>query len=74
MEGHLLSFDVALTLVRLVNACEDLDQGRLACAVLADQAQDLAGLYRELHLVKRLDTRKYLCAICNFSKSPQWQL
>ena len=66
MESHLLAFDIDLALVRFVNACENLDQGRFARAVLADQSQDLAGLYRELHLVKRLDTRKYLCAIFQF--------
>ena len=60
MEGHLLSFDIDLAFIGFVNTGEDFDQCRLACAVLADQAENLAGLYRELHLVKCLNPRKYL--------------
>ena len=66
VESHLLSFYIDLPLIRFVNAGKNLDQRGFACAVLTDQSQDLAGLYRELHLVKCLDTRKYLCAIFQF--------
>jgi len=66
VEGLQLAFDIDLALIRLVHAGEHLDQGRFARAVLADQAQDLSGLDRQLHLVERLDSGKYLCAIFQF--------
>ncbi len=40
---------------RLVGAGQDLDQGRLAGAVVADQADDLAGLGVEIDAGQRVD-------------------
>ena len=40
--------------IRLVDARHDLDQRRLAGAVLAEQRVDLAGMERERHVVQRL--------------------
>src|SRR5690606_38625975 len=57
-DGFVLYSDLAF--VRLVDAGEDLDQGGLARAVLADERRDLAGVEREAHARKRADAGKAL--------------
>jgi len=47
--GHVAELDAVasdpeVARIRVVQACEDLDQGGLACAVLSDQCVDFAGL------------------------------
>ena len=46
--------------VGLIDAGQDLDQGRLAGAVLADQGRDLARVELEAHAVQRLHARERL--------------
>ena len=51
----LLAVDVDLAGIGPVGAGQDLDQGRLAGAVMAEQADDLAGMEIDRHVVDRLD-------------------
>src|SRR5438874_2291107 len=46
--------DPDFALVRLVDAAEDLDQRAFACAVIADQGDDLPWMQIERNLVERL--------------------
>ena len=48
---HRLAVDEDLALVRLEQAVEDVHQGRLAGAVLAEQGVDLAGLDGQVDVV-----------------------
>ena len=52
--------DLALVAARRVHAAEDLDQRRLAGAVLADEAEHLARLDRERDVVQRAHARELL--------------
>ncbi len=49
-----LAVDQNFAAVRLVDAGHDLDQGRFAGAVLAEQRMNLAGFEREGNVVERL--------------------
>ena len=55
-----------LTFVCLMYTSQHLDQRRLACAVLADQTQDLAGLDRKLHISQSHYARKTLGRVFQF--------
>jgi hypothetical protein len=44
--------------IRPVEAVQDLHQGALSCAVLAEQGMDLAGMNVQIDLVIGHDTRK----------------
>ena len=50
-----LVVDQDLALVRLVEAVQDVHEGRLARAILAEQAEDLAGLHDEIDPLVRHD-------------------
>src|SRR4051812_671907 len=54
-EADLLAFDEDPAGIRLVDAGEDLDQGRLAGAIVADQAHDLSSLGVEVDALERMD-------------------
>jgi hypothetical protein len=46
---------VERALIRRVDAGDDLHERRLACAVVADERDDLAGADLEVHAIQRLD-------------------
>ena len=54
-EVHLLAVDLQRALVVRVQAGDDLDQGRLAGAVVAEHAGDLAGVDRQVDALERPD-------------------
>ena len=58
-----LAVDEQPSAVRLVLPAEDLQQGALARAVLAEQAHDLPGVRLEAHAVQRLHTREVLADV-----------
>jgi len=45
---------------RLVDAGDDLDEGRLASTIFSHQGMDLACFELEMHLIQRLDAGKDL--------------
>ena len=55
---HAVNEDLAF--VGFVNARQNLDQRRLTCAVLANKAENLAGLDREVHVLQSHNARKPL--------------
>jgi hypothetical protein len=58
MDVHRLVVEADGPGVRLIDPGDDLDEGGLAGAVLADQGVHLAGTHVEVHMVERLDARK----------------
>ena len=51
-----LTFHQNFALVHLVDTGKNLHQGRLACAVFADQRQNLTGINRQIHMVQGQNT------------------
>ena len=65
-EGHRLAVDQDLAFVRAVDAGQDLDEGRFAGAVLADQRGDLARIEGDADVVECLDAREDLRNAAHF--------
>ena len=59
-EHHLVTVDTQLPGVGGIGTHDDLDQGALAGTVLADQAVDLAGKHRQVHVMERHDAGELL--------------
>ena len=59
-QPHFAAADEDLAAIGLVDAGKDLDQRRLAGAVLAEQGVDLAGAHREIDTAQRLDAGEAL--------------
>ena len=57
---------INLTLVCLMHTSQHLDQRRFACAVLTDQAEDLARLDGKLHVFQSHYARKTLGRVFQF--------
>ncbi len=49
-----------LTPVRLVDTRDDLDERGLACPVVAEESDDLAGIQAQIHSLEDLDTPERL--------------
>ena len=64
IDGDWLAADGNLALVRLVQAVDDVHQGALAGAVLAQQRVDFALLQGEIHVVVRQDAGESLGDPC----------
>ena len=60
LEVLLHAVDEDLAFVRLVHARQNLDQRGFTRAVLADQAENLTGLYRQVHVLQSHNARKPL--------------
>ena len=60
MKMHRLAADADLAVGGREIAGDDLDQGRLAGAVVAHEPQDFAGLERQIDFVQRMDGAEML--------------
>ena len=56
--GDFLAVNPDLTLLRVVDAAQNLDQRRFSCAVFTQQRVDFARFELEVHLLQCLDARK----------------
>ena len=65
-DGDVLPGQQDLAAVRLVDAGHDLDQRRLAGAVLAEEGVDLAGIERQRHVLQRLGRAESLGDVAHF--------
>ena len=70
-----LPIDEDLTLVRPIDAGQDLDERRFSGPVFTDQRSDLPWVKADRHLVERLHARKYLADATHFQNggSGQWR-
>ncbi|MNN36538.1 hypothetical protein D3C81_1504390 [compost metagenome] len=57
---HSLAAQFHAARIRLINARQGLDQGRLAGAVFTDQRHDFTGAYRQRHVFQRGDAMEVL--------------
>ena len=65
-DGHRLAGEQDFAAIGLVDAGHDLDQGRLAGAVFAEQRVDFAGIERQRHVLERLGGVEPLGDVAHF--------
>ena len=56
-----LALEDELPFARLIEAGEDFHQRRFAGAIVADDAQHLAGIHMEIHIAQRGDGAEIFC-------------